>query len=81
MITIQDRTSIATPAHRRKPPPEQRFTSHRATSVRYQNRLPARRHPGPRKEDLRAVHDHRAANALSSKRIAPVQIPIAPRRC
>jgi hypothetical protein len=81
MITIQDRTSIATPAHHRKPPAEQHFASHHATRVRYRNRLPKRRHPGPRKEDLRAVRDDRATNAAASRHIASVEIPIAPRRC
>jgi hypothetical protein len=81
MIAVQDRTSIATPARRRKPPAEKPFASHHAMRVRYRNRLPERRHPDPRNDDLRAVRDHRAANAIASRRIAPVEIPIAPRRC
>jgi hypothetical protein len=81
MIAIQERSSIATPARRRKPPAEKLFASFHAMRVRYWNRVPERRHPDLRKDDLRPVRDHRAANTIASRRIAPVEIPIASRRC
>jgi hypothetical protein len=80
MTAIEHRTLIRAPALRRNSPARWRFASAYRKHVRYRDRPPERRLLGPRQDDLPAVCDHRA-NAVASKRIAPVEIPIAPPRC
>jgi hypothetical protein len=75
MTTIEHRTLIRAPALRRKSPARRRFASVYRKRVRYRDRPPERRLLGPRQDDLRAVREHRAANPVASKRIAPVEIP------
>jgi len=81
MTALEHRTLIRTPALRRNSPARWRFASAYRKRVRFRDRPPERRLLAPRQDDLPAVREHRPANAVASKRIAPVQIPIAPPRC
>jgi hypothetical protein len=81
MTAIEHHTLIRAPALRRNSPARWRFASAYRKRVRYRDRPPERRLLGPRQDDLPAVREHRLANAVASKRIAPVEIPIAPPGC
>ena len=81
MTAIEHRTLIRAPALRRNSPARWPFASAYRKHVRYRDRPPERQLLGPRQDDLRAVREHRAANAVASKCIAPAEIPIAPPRC